>query len=122
MREILNLSNAKEFLGLSNDSSKDFRIGLIVKDINIKFNDWLGLEAKTIDEQEVVINNVTYAGYKLLEFNFNIEQGIKSYSNSFESISYKEIGTEKIPDFIFHDIEKYLIGEYAPYSFLASDV
>lgn len=119
--EIINLSNAKEFLGLSNDNSKDFRIDLIVKDINMKFNDWLGIEAKAIEEQKKIADSVTYAAYKLLEFNFNIEQGIKSYSNSFESISYKDVGTEKIPDFVFNDIEKYLTGEYAPYSFLAVD-
>lgn len=118
MREILNLSNSKKFLGLSLDSSKDFKIEMIVKDINNKFNDWLGLEARTEIEQESIAKKIEYAAYKFLEFNFNIEQGIKSYSNSFESISYKEIGTEQIPDFIYKDLEKYLTSEYKPYSYL----
>lgn len=117
MKEITNLSNAKEYLGLSLDSSKDFKLGLIVQDVNIKFNTWLGLEERLLEEQDKIAKEVTLAAYKFLEFTFNVEQGIKNYSNGFESISYKDIGTEKIPDFIFQDIEKYLTSEFKPFSY-----
>lgn len=119
MKEILTKNNGKEYLGLSQDSSKDFKIEILVSDINYKLSDWMDLDNKTAEELVIITERVKASAYKYLEETFNIEQGIQSISDDFEKVVYKKVDNNRIPLALYNAIEPYLLKKYKPFSFLS---
>lgn len=111
MKEIQVISdeNLKKYLGMELDSTKDFKITKITNKVNKQFTLWCGLDEET--EKEIT-EELEYPAYMYSEFLLNQNPAISSYGDPIEKITYTSITNEKIPTFIYTQIEEWLLPKY----------
>lgn len=109
MIQVIVKNNFKNYLGLELDTTKDFKLDKITNKVNIQFTLWCGLDDKTSED---IKSELEYPAYMYGEFLLNQNPGISSYGDPIEKITYTNVQGEKIPTFIYSQIEEWLLPKY----------
>lgn len=107
--QVIVTNDFKSYLGLNLDTTKDFKLEKITDKVNKQFTLWCGLDEKT---EKDVITELEYPAYMYGEFLLNQNPGISSYGDPIEKITYTNVQGEKIPTFIYSQIEEWLLPKY----------
>lgn len=127
-------TDLKNYIGLSFDSSVDFKIGIVVNQVNASINKWTGynLEGRTEEEKSAIDQHCEMAAYQLGEMLYMQMPGVSSYSDAYtEKISFDKnaVGSKNLKDTevvslggirvtlqIYRGLEDYLLPKYRMFS------
>lgn len=125
-------ADLKKYMGLSFDSSMDFKIGVLVKKVNVCIEKWTGYKERSSEEKAEIDLHCEMPAYQLGEMLYMQMPGVSSYSDAYtEKISFDKnaVGSKNLKDTevvsldgvrvtlqIYRGLEDYLLPKYRMFS------